>query len=617
MHNLDFLNEITQRNEIQLHKNFTFMKNEFEDNIWIFNFNKKEIKIDFNVKLSDGLLLTSSNKFKILNTLKQLIVQSIHDNKGYIQAPKTILAKINTVLKIFDYINFNDHDKNFAKFGFAIIDGNYLIHMLNVFSSSNYDLDSFDFNNVLLKFYNKKINQSKEKPISIELLSNEDLSFIYNYFTQNKINLSILYPNFIRNISFSSFPHFFESVKIKDNNYIREYAGYFRQQENNLLSELTFSKYTNILTSFINLTNNFKKNKSYSLMDVLEMEKALSYTKNIKLVAVKRFETYPAEEIVNLLGKSINFHMKYGKNIINSYITYINNNTIDDEIFVQFYSRKNLKEKRESYFNRLRSNESLYHSLKTYYGCVQFVVGAIMARRRSELANLKALDCIDSENKYLYFHRAKSSKNTFGLRDKIKLPIDDICIDMIQNLQKIHKACNSNGHLFAMPFRNNISKITEQAVSESDYDEKLDMLFDYLEAPVIDNKRLYARQHQLRRFFAMAFFWKGGFGSLDTLRWFLAHTDVSHVYNYITETVPGEILKEVKAQYVTENIEQYGELRSLIIKRFKTDNFDLLDSDTLTEYVESLIDNKEISIEPEFLTDDNNNQYNIVVSIKE
>jgi hypothetical protein len=248
---------------------------------------------------------------------------------------------------------------------------------------------------------------------------------------------------------------------------------------------------------------------------------------------------------------------------------------------------------------------------------VQFVVGAIMARRRSELATLKAFECIDSENNYLYFHRAKSSKNTFGLRDKIKLPIDELCIDMIQNLQKIHKACNSVGYLFSMPIKNEPSKISDGLLSKSSYDEKLDMLFDYLEAPVIDNKRLYVRQHQLRRFFAMAFFWKGGFGSLDTLRWFLAHTDVSHVYNYITETVPGEILKEVKAQYVIENIEQYGNLRSLIIKRFKTDNFDLLDSDTLTEYVESLIDNKEITIEPEFLTDDNNKQYNIVVSIKE
>ena len=617
MHNLDFLNEIIQRDDTNLHKNFYFMKSEFEDNIWIFKFKSKEFKLDFNVKLSDGLFLTSSKHIKTLNTLKQLVIYSIHNNKGYLHAEKTILEKVNTVLKIFDYINFHDKDKSFSKFGFSIIDSNYLINMLNIFASSNYDLDAFDFNNVLLKFYNKEINQSKETPINIELLNEGELSSIYNYFTQNKINLSILYPNFIRNISFSSFPNYFEHVKFTDDNYIREFPGYFRQQESNMLSEITFSKYTKTLNSFINLTSDFRNNKNYSLITIFELEKAISYISNINLVSRKRFETYPSEEIIKFLGKAINFHINYGDDIINNYINHINNNSIDNERFKYFYSRKNLKESRASYFNRLRTNESLYHSLKTYYGCVQFVVGAIMARRRSELATLKAFECIDSENNYLYFHRAKSSKNTFGLRDKIKLPIDELCIDMIQNLQKIHKACNSVGYLFSMPLKKETSKISDGLVSKSSYDEKLDMLFDYLEAPVINNKRLYVRQHQLRRFFAMAFFWKGGFGSLDTLRWFLAHTDVSHVYNYITETVPGEILKEVKAQYVAENIEQYGELKTLIIKRFKTENFDLLDSDTLTEYVESLIDNKEISIEPEFLTDDNNNQYNIVVSIKE
>jgi len=617
MHNLDFLNEIIKRDETNLHKNFLFMKSELEDNVWIFKFKSKEFKIDFNVKLSDGSLLTNSKHIKTLNTLKQLIIYSIHDNKGYLQAEKTILAKVNTVLKIFDYINFNDDDKSFSKFGFSIIDSNYLINMLNIFASSNYDLDAFNFNNILLKFYNKEINQSKEKPINIELLNEVELSSIYNYFTQNKINLSILYPNFIRNVSFSSFPNYFENVKSRNDVYIKEFPGYFRQQDYNILSEGTFSKYINALRAFVTFTKDFKANNDYSLISILELEKANSYISNINLVSRKRFETYPTEEIINLLGKAINFHIKYGDKIINNYISYINNEDIDNETFKYFYSRKNLKESRVSYFNRLRANESLYHSLKTYYGCVQFVVGAIMARRRSELATLKAFECIDSENNYLYFHRAKSSKNTFGLRDKIKLPIDELCIDMIQNLQKIHKACNSVGYLFSMPIKNEPSKISDGLLSKSSYDEKLDMLFDYLEAPVIDNKRLYVRQHQLRRFFAMAFFWKGGFGSLDTLRWFLAHTDVSHVYNYITETVPGEILKEVKAQYVIENIEQYGNLRSLIIKRFKTDNFDLLDSDTLTEYVESLIDNKEITIEPEFLTDDNNKQYNIVVSIKE
>jgi hypothetical protein len=65
-------------------------------------------------------------------------------------------------------------------------------------------------------------------------------------------------------------------------------------------------------------------------------------------------------------------------------------------------------------------------------------------------------------------------------------------------------------------------------------------------------RRYYIRTHQMRRFFAMTFFWAGGFGGLDTLRWFLGHTNVEHVYHYITETVPGEVLRRVGAEYASK-----------------------------------------------------------------
>lgn len=41
----------------------------------------------------------------------------------------------------------------------------------------------------------------------------------------------------------------------------------------------------------------------------------------------------------------------------------------------------------------------------------------------------------------------------------------------------------------------------------------------------------------------MCFFWGSGFGSLDTLRWFLGHTNVEYVYHYITESTSGDIKK--------------------------------------------------------------------------
>ena len=51
----------------------------------------------------------------------------------------------------------------------------------------------------------------------------------------------------------------------------------------------------------------------------------------------------------------------------------------------------------------------------------------------------------------------------------------------------------------------------------------------------------------------MCFFWGSGFGSLDTLRWFMGHTNIEHVYHYITESTSGEVLRNVKTQFLLEN----------------------------------------------------------------
>jgi hypothetical protein len=131
-----------------------------------------------------------------------------------------------------------------------------------------------------------------------------------------------------------------------------------------------------------------------------------------------------------------------------------------------------------------------------------------------------------------------------------------------------------------------------------------------------DNKRFYMRQHQLRRFFAMAFFWGNGYGSMDTLRWFLGHTDVQHLYHYITESTEGSVLKSVKAQYVYENLDKQEDLRSILIERYGTSNFSLIEREVLEDYIEDLIVENKLEVEPEFFTDDNGQNYKILIKVK-
>jgi hypothetical protein len=103
---------------------------------------------------------------------------------------------------------------------------------------------------------------------------------------------------------------------------------------------------------------------------------------------------------------------------------------------------------------------------------------------------------------------------------------------------------------------------------------------------------------------------------MDTLRWFLGHTDIQHLYHYITESTEGSVLKSVKAQYAYETLEQQDDLKSLLFIKYGTKNFSLVEREVLEEYIEELIEEEKVNVEPEFLHDNNGQQYKILVKVK-
>ena len=107
---------------------------------------------------------------------------------------------------------------------------------------------------------------------------------------------------------------------------------------------------------------------------------------------------------------------------------------------------------------------------------------------------------------------------------------------------------------------------------------------------------------------------------MDTLRWFLAHTDVEHLYHYITESMPGEVLRGVQSNYVIERLKAYDHdvehLADLLERHFGTRKFDLLNTDELDAYVEDLIKEGQVSVEPEFFKDGEGKDYRILIKIR-
>lgn len=248
-----------------------------------------------------------------------------------------------------------------------------------------------------------------------------------------------------------------------------------------------------------------------------------------------------------------------------------------------------------------------------------------MGRRVGELQELHASNCLDASEQWLVFQNRKSTYNLFGIRQVEVRPIEPIAVQMIKNLVRMQKILKRLGYIddlmeiFCSPSTR--GDLSLAAANAYNYNQNLDFFCDYFETETNeDGRRYYIRQHQLRRFFAMLFFYSSSFGGLETLQWMLGHTDVKHVWHYITEAMDGATLNGAKVQYVAEalhdgDIESFESLATLMAARYGTEDFSIVDTDELEDYLADLLDNGTITIEPEFFTNDDGHRFRVVAKV--
>lgn len=369
-----------------------------------------------------------------------------------------------------------------------------------------------------------------------------------------------------------------------------------------------------------------------------------------------RFKTMPFRVVFSTIRAAVEFHIEYGRILTTGFCSIAKYCKANDLTFNQLsceefneaagsellnigvlkiglsckirgvHKRKGSRKKGiTDYFEQLRSNHPLLELLAVYVGSVQIVIGAIMARRFGEMLDLHTLTCLDTSKKWLIFKNRKSTKNLYGIRNTEARPIEPIAVEMIETLINMQSQLLATGcieqmqHLFSAPSLKGDLKLLEP--DGYSYNRNIDLACDYFQTELNKNgERYYIRQHQLRRFFAMLFFHGSSFGGLDVLRWMLVHTDLNHVWNYITESMDGAILTGAKAQFLAESLhnngtEEYEDLAALLKSRYGTDNFALVDTDELEAEIEELIKSGEITIEPEFLDCYDNQRMRVIVKV--
>ena len=277
------------------------------------------------------------------------------------------------------------------------------------------------------------------------------------------------------------------------------------------------------------------------------------------------------------------------------------------------------------YYPDLRANKGLLELVKVYIGSAQIVVGALMGRRVGELQDLHASNCLDVSEQWLVFQNRKSTQNLFGIRQVEVRPIEPIAVQMIKSLVRMQKILKRLGYIdelvevFSSPSVN--GELSLPKANAYNYNQNLDFFCDYFETETNEEgKRYYIRQHQLRRFFAMLFFYSSSFGGMETLQWMLGHTDVQHVWHYITEAMDGATLAGAKVQYVAEglhsgDIESYESLAALVTARYGTENFMLADTNELEDYLAALMEEGAITIEPEFFEDGDGQRFKVIAKV--
>jgi len=264
-------------------------------------------------------------------------------------------------------------------------------------------------------------------------------------------------------------------------------------------------------------------------------------------------------------------------------------------------------------FKKRRENKDLFFLFNVLQGALQVIVGSTMARRMGELVELdpfeallpKGIDpeCSPSTDFNLVFDNRKSGVVYGGeiVREQLSRPILNRVASIIYQWQKFNLRISKQGLLKNLNEVGLFTSLSSQTVAfkegntESSIDN-FDAFCDYFETRsyVDENgvtRRLYIRQHQLRRFFAMTFYWAYGYEASETLRYFLAHTDIEHLERYVTEETSGEVLRGVQAERMIDgirnrDISHIGELEVILKNKFGLNSVEYATYSEISEDIE-------------------------------
>ena len=276
----------------------------------------------------------------------------------------------------------------------------------------------------------------------------------------------------------------------------------------------------------------------------------------------------------------------------------------------------------------IREHMGLVDALHLLQASMMVIVGTTAARRQVELRKLED-DCLAKIVGTGWYLKFGLGKDVFGnAQGQLTRCIPNLAAQALGQIRRLNRTWRS---LHASTSDRLMHGITANfdacgKATGRQINRRLDLFCDYIEVPLDEGgRRWYLRAHEMRRFWAYSFFYKFGLGELHTIGWFLGHRESEQTWAYIRESFDGrdKEMRQIKAAYASSILEGRhsgessskhveSEVRKLILQHFGCNSIKFIDSDDLRSYLERIIEEGILEIEPKFIRDIDGVDYEIL-----
>jgi hypothetical protein len=637
-----------------------------------FKFGKTIFEANLNIPVGDGSLLTDPKNEELFSFIKQWIHEQHYPRRKIMTHTKITAAKkkLWNILRTVDMFFLNAESLKIYRDGLSALTPGAINSYLDNFLKSNSSHESiYSWPEKLSEFLIERIQEPqnydydafvKENPVfsepvpEMELrrlpMQDDEIFRARVWLYQNgfyrptegatwpgtirmaKI-VKLLYPSCIMAQHMRPLPHELEIQSVYG--YQRALPAIPVRKENSSATALRYNEFRNGLLSQRNLPHSPLKIPEISLSGLTNDDHEQL------LASVGNYVTLPHLLTIKTLQQSVLFFDEHSETILNEISQVICNasksgvspakyfsSQVESVIDAPVFKSWDLcAQSKASYIpeiiraagSKIRNREAALQSYYMLMGCIQYAVGYFTARRQAELLNLK-FKHINANRNCLTVSVMKTGTGEHRLA--LDIPVIPIVIRMLSRLEKFHKDCGLDdrdiqeadcfGRFSAAKKR----RITKANVKH--YNSQLDIMCDYFETDTVDGRRYYIRQHQLRRAFAIGFYYLNDRGSLSVLSYFYGHMDFKQIYRYLTTTIGNKEMLDIKAAYLAEeSLKDTPASRQLLDKMgisSEACSVTIIERDRLESKYRSLLDNKEVEVTPEFL--DFNGCDKMLISIK-